>query len=147
MWLIWGILALLDNGGWWLAPTWGMVAARVVALACLGLAALLGSIVANKASSRLSRMSVPWYQVAGSIVVLICASAVASALRLMLIVCQLAGQQTKARFENIFAGGLLAPDLERVWSLCLLALLMISAITVANLVAQLVRGYRKAEVQ
>ena len=74
-----------------------MVAARLVALACLGLAALLGSIVATKASSRLSRMSIPWYQVAGSIVVLICASAVASALRLMLIVCHLEGQHTEGR--------------------------------------------------
>ena len=135
-WLIWGILVVLSEGPSWLAPTWGMVVMRVVFVASLGLAALLGSIVATKASSRLSRFSIPWFQLAGSLAVLVCTSMVVSVLQLTLTACQLE-----------LAGNPMESDLHRIWGFCLFAMLVIGAVTIANLVLLVVRNHRNAVVQ
>jgi hypothetical protein len=134
MWLIWGIVVVLSEGSSWLAPTWGMLVVRIVFVTSLGLAALLGSIVATKASNRLSRFAIPWFQLAGSLAVLVCTSVVVSVLRLMLTSCQLEGNP-------------MASDLQRVWGFCLFAMLVISAVTIANLVLLVIRNHRNAVVR
>jgi len=134
IWLTWGILAVLSGAPSWLAPTWGMAVVRVVFLASLGLTALLGSVVATRASSWLSRFSIPWYQLAGSLAVLVCTSMVVSALRLTLTTRQQAGDP-------------MGSDLQRVWGFCLFALLVIGAIAIGNLVLHVVRNPRNATVQ
>ena len=134
IWLIWGILVVLSEGPSWLAPTWGMVVVRVVSLASLGLAALLGSVVATKASSRLSRFAIPWFRLAGSLAVLVCTSMVVSVLRLTLTACRLAGNP-------------MGSDLQRVWGFCLFAMLVIGAVAIGNLVLLVVQNYRNAVVQ
>ena len=133
-WLIWGSLVVLSGGSSWLAPTWGTLVMRVVFLACLGLAALLGSVVATKASSGLSRFSIPWFQLAGSLAVLVCASMVVSVLQLTLIACQQADNP-------------MGSDLHRAWGFCLFAMLVIGGVTIANLVLLVVRNHRNAVVQ
>lgn len=127
-------IVVLSGGPSWLAPKWGMVVVRVVFVASLGLTALLGSIVATKASSRLSRFSIPWYQLAGSLAVLFCTSMVVSVLRLTLTTCQQAGDP-------------MGSDLQRVWGFCLFAMLVVGAIAIGNLVLLVVRNHRKTAVQ
>lgn len=133
IWLTWGILVVLSGPPSWLAPTWGMAIVRVVFVASLGLTALLGSVVATKASSRLSRFAIPWYQLAGSLAVLVCVSMVVSALRLTLTTFQQTGDP-------------LSSDFQRVWGFCLFALLVIGAIAIGNLVLLVVRNHRNAAV-
>jgi hypothetical protein len=132
IWLIWAGFVLHDEGPAWLAPTWGMVIVRLVTLAFLGLAALLGSIVATKAASRLSRLSIPWFQLVGSLAMLICTSVVLSVLRLTVDACHLSGNQME-------------PDLQRAWGFCLFAMLVIGAVTIANMVLLFVRSYRASD--
>ncbi len=131
---IWGIICVLSEGPSWLVPTWGMVVVRVVFVASLGLAALLGSIVATRASSWLSRFAVPWFQLAGSLAVLVCTSMVLCVLRLILTACQVTGNP-------------MASDLDQVWGFCLFAMLVIDAVTIANLILLVVRNYRHAVVE
>ena len=134
IWLIWGILVVLSEGSSRLTPTWGIVAVRVGFLASLGLAALLGSFVATKASSRLSQLSIPWYQLVGSLAVLVYASMALSVLQLSLTTYQLAGNPIGA-------------DFHRALGCCLYAMLVIAAAAIGNLVLLVVRNYRNAAVE
>jgi hypothetical protein len=131
IWLFWGLLVLLDEGRSWIAPGWGTLVVRVGFVASMGLASLVGCIVATKASSRLARFSVPWFQLAGALAVLVCTSTVACVLRLVLMACRLANKE-------------LEPDLARALAFCLFALLVIAAVTIANLVLLVVRTRQKS---
>jgi hypothetical protein len=95
----------------------------------MGLASLLGCLVATKAANRLARFSVPWFQLVGPLAVLICTSLVACVLRMMLM------------FDQI------SSDLQRALAFCLFALLVIGAVTIANIVLLFVRSYKKAAAQ
>ena len=80
---------------------WGAPVIYVGRVTSTGLASLLGCIVARKASSRLARFSVPWFQLVGPLAVLICTSLVACVLRMML------------------AGDQISSDLQRALAFCL----------------------------
>jgi hypothetical protein len=111
---------------------WSALIVPMSFVASLGLASFLGCFVATKASNHLVKFSVPWFQLAGSLAVLICTSMVASVLRVV-----------------VLAGNLLVSDLilRRVLVFCLYALLLIAAITIANIIILVVRTYQKAKVQ
>ena len=127
LFLVWGILALSEGG-----VTWGSATATLLFFASLALSALLGCVVARKASNRLSRFSVPWYQVAGALVVLVCSSFVAIILRLTLFTLHM--DQLEA-------------DLQQVLGWCLFAVLGIYAVTMAYLVFLFVRSFRNKEAR
>jgi len=93
------------------------------------LASLLSCLVATKASNRLARFSVPWFQLVGPLAVLVCTSLVACVLRMMLV------------------GDQISSDLQRALAFCLFALLVIGAVTIANIVLLFVRSYKKAAAQ
>ena len=134
IYLIWAVLVLMEEGRSWLAPTWGMAAVRLGFLLSLGVTSLLGSRLATGASLRLAKFSVSCFQLAGGLAVLVCTSMVASVLRLTMDACQ-------------FAGNKMESDIQRICGFCLFAVLVIGAITTANLVLLFVRGYHKNESQ
>jgi len=89
---------------------------------------LLGCIVARKAHQRLAGFSLRWFQLVGPLAVLVGTSMIAIVLRLILLVNPLEA------------------DLRRALVFCLVALLMIGVVTIANLVLLVVRSRQTAEV-
>jgi hypothetical protein len=126
-WLIWGLGVHLSDGPSWLAPEWGTLVIRLGFVASVGLASLLGCIVAMKASNRPARFSVPWFQLVAPLAVLVCTSFLTVALRLAL----------HHQLES---------DLRIALGRCLFALFVIAAATIASMVHLVVRDYRKAAV-
>ena len=115
----WGLVCFLGGGPpWW---------AGIGLVASVGLVGLLGCIVGTKASSRLEKISLPSSLLAGTLSVLICALSVACVLWFVLI------------------GNQLGADFRPVLVVCLLALLLIAAVAIANLVYFAVRTRTRVE--
>ena len=128
--LIWLILVVVkeawNHGG---GIVWGQGIMNLLFFASLFLSAFLGRVVAIKASHRLARFSVPWFQVAGAMAVMIGSLAIACVLRLTQIAYQLAADQAD-------------PMLQQAWTFGQFTLLAISAMTIAQLVHLFVKSYR-----
>lgn len=116
---IWGPAAAFDGvaHGHWLA--------RVGFVATVALAALLGSVVASKASSRLGRISVPWFPLAASVGILVSTASVYFILRVALL-----NNQLSADFRSSVVA-------------CIAVLGTIALVTIANLVFLVVRENRR----
>ena len=126
MWGLWGLLVYFEDGPFGLHRGWLVLVGFALSV---GLASLLGCIVATKASRWLARLSVPWFQVVGTLAVLVCASAVACVLQVTL------------KMNRLEA------DMQHIFRFCLFALVVVGAVTIVNLVHLAVRSYRKADVQ
>jgi len=130
-WGLWGLAVFLDD--LWrrgmIPDVWIGLAIGIGAIASVGLATYFGCHVATKARDRLARLAVPWYQLIWPLAVLICASFTACTIRLVLL-CH----------------GL-EPDVRQILSLCVLALFLVSAATIASVIVLFVRAYRRAVVQ
>jgi hypothetical protein len=119
-----------DHGG---GIAWGQGLVNLLLFASLVLSAMLGRLVAIKASNRLARLGVPWFQVAGAMAVVIGSLAIACVLRLTQLAYRLAADQAN-------------PDLHRIWTICQFALLGLSAMATAQLIHLFVRSYRESDL-
>jgi hypothetical protein len=90
----------------------------------MGVTAFLGCAFATKAANRLSRFSVRWFQLVGPLAVLVCTTAVACVVRLMLV------------------GNQVTSDIQRALAFCTFALSVIGLVTLANIVFLFARSYR-----
>ena len=116
-----GIGALQEQGpGWWL---------RLGFVASIGLVTFFGCLVAKKASGGLGKFFMPWYYSAMTLAVLVCTSSIGCVLWCAL---EANGEGTPMR-----------PAL----MMCLWALLLIAAATIANFVLLAFRGRRDAPLR
>jgi hypothetical protein len=121
---LWGFLVFQESGQTGYHPPW---VAAVAVGASVVLTSLVGCFVATKASSRLARLSIRWFQLAGTLAILVCTSCVAGVLSITLSLNKMDA------------------DMQRVLAFCLFAMLVIAAVTIANLVSLFVRSYRNSE--
>jgi hypothetical protein len=131
IWTITGIGAFVEDEQNGSSPWWAKLIMIFGFVASAGLATVLGCIVSRKASIRLPKFSIPWFQLIGPLTILICTSIIACVLRITLT-----GKQI-----------ITDPLLRQSLTFCLYGLFVIAAVTIANTVILVVRTYQKAKVQ